>query len=178
MPPGSTSVTSTYLNGQYLLFSQDSSYVAIASVNATTGLLTDYAHVLAPMAVDSNGYLTTVKCFPNSPPGTTGSSAIPCGQTVSIVSDQGTVSIIPVPGSAALAQMTQTVYQGNHWDLQVNIQGAFGGSKKTKPVAIPARIGDPSLIKHVFVIIRENRTYDQILGDVAGGNGDGFYPML
>ena len=27
-------------------------------------------------------------------------------------------------------------------------------------------------IKHVFVIIRENRTYDQILGDVAGGNGD------
>jgi len=86
--------------------------------------------------------------------------------------DQGTVSIIPVPGSAALAQMTQKVYQGNHWDLQVNIQGAFGGSKKTKPVAIPARIGNPSLIKHVFVIIRENRTYDQILGDVAGGNGD------
>ena len=34
------------------------------------------------------------------------------------------------------------------------------------------RIGDPSLIKHVFVIIRENRTYDQILGDVAAGNGD------
>ena len=37
---------------------------------------------------------------------------------------------------------------------------------------IPAKIGDPSLIKHVFLIIRENRTYDQILGDVAGGNGD------
>src|SRR5271165_5496169 len=86
--------------------------------------------------------------------------------------DEGTVSIIPVPGSAALAQMTQTVYQGNHWDLAVNIQAAFGGSKNTKPVAIPAKIGDPSLIKHVFVIIRENRTYDQILGDVAAGNGD------
>ena len=42
----------------------------------------------------------------------------------------------------------------------------------TKPVAIPAKIGDPSLIKHVFLIIRENRTYDQILGDVAAGNGD------
>ena len=42
----------------------------------------------------------------------------------------------------------------------------------TAPVAIPAKIGAPSLIKHVFVIIRENRTYDQILGDVAGGNGD------
>ena len=37
---------------------------------------------------------------------------------------------------------------------------------------LPKKIGDPSLIKHVFLIIRENRTYDQILGDVAGGNGD------
>ena len=45
-------------------------------------------------------------------------------------------------------------------------------SPHAKPVAIPAKIGDPSLIKHVFVIIRENRTYDQILGDVAAGNGD------
>src|ERR1019366_9080216 len=74
-------------NGKYLLFSQDSSHVTIASVNATTGLLSDYAQVSVPMAVDSNGNLTTVKCFPNSPPGTTGSSAIPCGQTVSIVSN-------------------------------------------------------------------------------------------
>ena len=44
--------------------------------------------------------------------------------------------------------------------------------RTTAPVAIPANIGDPSLIKHVFMIIRENRTYDQILGDVAAGNGD------
>ena len=34
------------------------------------------------------------------------------------------------------------------------------------------RSAAPSLIKHVFVIIRENRTYDQMLGDVVGGNGD------
>jgi hypothetical protein len=40
------------------------------------------------------------------------------------------------------------------------------------PVASPAHIGEPSLIKHAFLIIRENRTYDQILGDVAAGNGD------
>jgi hypothetical protein len=39
-------------------------------------------------------------------------------------------------------------------------------------IPIPERIGDPSKIKHVFLIIRENRTYDQILGDVAAGNGD------
>ena len=60
----------------------------------------------------------------------------------------------------------------NHWDLTQNIQSASGGNPHTKPVAIPAKIGDPSLIKHVFLIIRENRTYDQVLGDVAAGNGD------
>ena len=45
-------------------------------------------------------------------------------------------------------------------------------TRVTKPVPIPEKIGDPSLIKHVFLIIRENRTYDQVLGDVAAGNGD------
>src|SRR5271165_6560869 len=64
------------------------------------------------------------------------------------------------------------VYQNNHWDLTANIASASGGSKSAAPAVIPAKIGDPSLIKHVFVIIRENRTYDQILGDVAGGDGD------
>ena len=87
--------------------------------------------------------------------------------------DLGTVSIVPVPvPSSTLAAYTTQVTQNNHWDLAVNIESASGGSKRTAPVAIPAKIGAPSLIKHVFVIIRENRTYDQILGDVAGGNGD------
>jgi YVTN family beta-propeller protein len=86
--------------------------------------------------------------------------------------DNGTVSIVPVPSTATLATMTDQVFENNHWDLAQNIQSASGGSPKTKPVALPKKIGDPSLIKHVFLIIRENRTYDQILGDVATGNGD------
>ena len=86
--------------------------------------------------------------------------------------DNGTVSIVPVPLSQTLQAMTQQVIYNNHWDLAQNIASASGGNPKTKPVAIPAKIGDPSLIKHVFVIVRENRTYDQVLGDVAAGNGD------
>jgi YVTN family beta-propeller protein len=86
--------------------------------------------------------------------------------------DNGTVSIVPVPDSTTLQAMTQQVFQNNHWDLTQNIASASGGSPKAKPVAIPAKIGDPSLIKHVFLIIRENRTYDQVLGDVAAGKGD------
>jgi len=86
--------------------------------------------------------------------------------------DLGTVSIVPVPERGALAAMTQQVVQNNHWDLAHNIRSAAGGDPRAKPVVLPERIGAPSKIKHVFVIIRENRTYDQILGDVVGGNGD------
>jgi YVTN family beta-propeller protein len=86
--------------------------------------------------------------------------------------DNGTVSIVPVPDSATLATMTSQVFTNNHWDLAENIASASGGNPKTKPVALPKNIGDPSLIKHVFLIVRENRTYDQVLGDVTAGNGD------
>jgi len=86
--------------------------------------------------------------------------------------DNGTVSIVPVPNAKTLAKYTQQVFVNNHWDLTQNIQSASGGNPQTPPVALPAHIGDPSLIKHVFLIIRENRTYDQVLGDVTAGNGD------
>jgi YVTN family beta-propeller protein len=86
--------------------------------------------------------------------------------------DNGTVSIVRVPNNEKLEAMTKQVFENNHWDLKENIKSASGGSPENNPVAIPAKIGDPSLIKHVFMIIRENRTYDQMLGDVAAGDGD------
>jgi YVTN family beta-propeller protein len=86
--------------------------------------------------------------------------------------DNATVSIVPVPDGEKLKAMSKMVFENNHWDLTENIKSASGGNPNAKPVAIPAKIGDPSLIKHVFLIIRENRTYDQMLGDVAAGYGD------
>ena len=85
--------------------------------------------------------------------------------------DLGTVSIVPAPKMSDLAAFTPQVFQNNHWDLFENVFSAGGGNPGAAPLAIPNTIGDPSKIKHIFVIIRENRTYDQILGDVAGGNG-------
>src|SRR6185312_8586981 len=41
-----------------------------------------------------------------------------------------------------------------------------------KAVAVPKRLGDPSTIKHVFLLVKENRTYDQVYGDDSRGNGD------
>ena len=86
--------------------------------------------------------------------------------------DTAVLNLIPIPNAKQLQKLTAQVYQNNHWDLAGNIASARGGSASAAPVAIPARIGDPSLIKHVFLIVRENRTYDQILGDVPAGNGD------
>jgi YVTN family beta-propeller protein len=86
--------------------------------------------------------------------------------------DLGTVSIIRVPRYDDLVGMTRQVFQNNHWDLEENIRAASGGNPWARPAAIPAKIGDPSKIKHVFLVIRENRTYDQMLGDVTAGNGD------
>jgi hypothetical protein len=85
--------------------------------------------------------------------------------------DIGTVSLIPLPNFKTLKTMTAQVYQNNHWDLKANIEGASGGNPWERAVAIPKHIGDPSKIKHVFLIVRENRTYDQVLGDVPAGNG-------
>jgi YVTN family beta-propeller protein len=92
--------------------------------------------------------------------------------------DDGTASIIPIPNAAQLGAYTKQVYQNNHWDLDANIDSSGGGSSSTSPVAIPAKIGDPSLIKHVFMVIRENRTYDQVLGDVKAGNGYAKYAVF
>ena len=40
------------------------------------------------------------------------------------------------------------------------------------PRPVPERVGEPSVFKHVIYIIKENRTYDQVLGDMKEGNGD------
>ena len=109
--------------------------------------------------------------FQNTPPENSTTTSHGSAAGLNTHQDLGIVSIVPVPSRATLDLMTRQVFQNNHWDLTQNILAAAGGDKKTKPVAIPANIGDPSKIKHVFVIIRENRTYDQMLGDVAAGNG-------
>ncbi|WP_419806575.1 bifunctional YncE family protein/alkaline phosphatase family protein [Terriglobus sp.] len=86
--------------------------------------------------------------------------------------DMGVVNLIPELNAGSLAAYTKQVFQNNHWDLTTNIEvGPQFVNTNAAPVAVPKHIGEPSLIKHVFLIIKENRTYDQMLGDVAWGNG-------
>jgi DNA-binding beta-propeller fold protein YncE len=87
--------------------------------------------------------------------------------------DQGTLNVVPLPNAAQLARFTQQVIDNNHWNVTANIQvGPEYVDRKARPVAVPRHIGERSLIKHVFLIIKENRGYDQMLGDVSWGNGD------
>jgi len=82
----------------------------------------------------------------------------------------GTVSAIPVPDKKQLAAYTRQVENNNGFsEVAKKILEKPG---KTKSVAIPRRVGEPSLIKHVVYIIKENRTYDQMFGDIPAGNGD------
>jgi YVTN family beta-propeller protein len=83
---------------------------------------------------------------------------------------QGTLSAIKVPDEDTLKRYTERVTQNNGFDETTN--QIARGSKKAPPHAIPRRPGDPSLIKHVIYVIKENRTYDQVLGDMPQGNGD------
>ena len=86
--------------------------------------------------------------------------------------ETATVSLIPLPSRSTLVAMTKQVISNNHWDSKDIQVGPQYANANAAPVAIPAHIGEPSLIKHVFLIIKENRTYDQMLGDLPQANGD------
>ena len=79
----------------------------------------------------------------------------------------GALSIVPVPDDKQLAEYTDNGLP----QLPVFRQAADRASD-TRKTAIPTNVGDPSPIKHVIYIIKENRTYDQVFGDLKQGNGD------
>jgi YVTN family beta-propeller protein len=82
----------------------------------------------------------------------------------------GSVSIIDVPGAEQLAHYTRQVNRNNR--LAFSLAGLEKPRPHAPPVPVPLRHGEPSVFKHVVYIIKENRTYDQILGDMKEGNGD------
>ena len=83
----------------------------------------------------------------------------------------GSLTRFTLPSDAEIADDTATVFAQNGWgDADTDVKQATGARQKAVPV--PRRIGDPSTIKYVFMIVKENRTYDQVYGDMPEGNGD------
>ena len=82
----------------------------------------------------------------------------------------GSVSLIDVPDAQQLARYTGQVNANNR--LSYSLAGLEKPRAEAQPRPVPERHGEPSLFKHVLYIIKENRTYDQVLGDMPEGNGD------
>ncbi|WP_406419752.1 phosphoesterase [Streptomyces sp. NBC_00873] len=73
-----------------------------------------------------------------------------------------------LPDDSVIKSETGKVFTQNGW----HGGGVTQGTGDNKPVPVPVKLGDPSTIKHVFLIVKENRTYDQVFGDMPQGNGD------
>jgi DNA-binding beta-propeller fold protein YncE len=86
---------------------------------------------------------------------------------------RGTVHIVSIPEPEQLKAYSRAVAENNHLQLQATVQSrAQVTHPLAMPLPVPEHAGDPSLIEHVVYIVKENRTYDQILGDLERGNGD------
>ena len=90
-------------------------------------------------------------------------------QAVQYIGDlfKGTISFIHFPNAPVLKAYSNAVFRNTPYTPG---KALFSDGEPGNP--IPRHAGDPSPIKHVFYIIRENRTYDQVFGDLPQGNGD------
>jgi DNA-binding beta-propeller fold protein YncE len=80
---------------------------------------------------------------------------------------RGTLGIIDLPGPAQMARYSRQAYECS--PLRPD-EGVTAARPRDNP--IPGKVGEPSPIKHCIYIIKENRTYDQVFGDMKEGNGD------
>jgi len=138
-------------------------YVAMAGNNAVAVVRVGSRAMRVAGLIPAGWYPTAVA---TSPDGRTlyvangkggGSGANPDGTYIGNVIT-GSVSIVPVPDSATLARYTTQVYALSPYS-NARLRGAV------RPSARPP-------VRHVVYVIRENRTYDQVFGDVGAGNGD------
>jgi YVTN family beta-propeller protein len=80
---------------------------------------------------------------------------------------RGTLQIINIPDERQMALFSKAVYNNTPYikEKEMVSEGSTGNP-------VPQKVGDPSPIRYIFYIIKENRTYDQVLGDMPQGNGD------
>jgi YVTN family beta-propeller protein len=79
-----------------------------------------------------------------------------------------------LPSDLVTEGYTAQVFKNNGW---THGSVLLSNGQKVAPVPVPVRIGDPSPIKYVWLIVKENRTYDQQFGDISNGNGNPAFTM-
>ena len=157
-------------------------YVALGGVNAVA------VYQLAPIPGDitlrgmlpTAWYPTTLDASPDGRLlaigtllGVGSGSSTTGGQTGRYVhAVRGAVNVVEVPTAGQLAAFTVAVSRNTRLPLATAAAQAATARSDVAPRAVPERPGEPSVINHVVYVIRENRTYDQVLGDLGRGDGD------
>ncbi len=80
----------------------------------------------------------------------------------------GALSVIRTPELSQMASLTRTAYEC----CPVRSDGSPTGRPPAPDNPVPGKLGQPTPIKHCIYIIKENRTYDQVFGDIPQGNGE------
>jgi YVTN family beta-propeller protein len=83
---------------------------------------------------------------------------------------QGTLSTIPMPSPRQMAEYSRTVYACS--PIKKDDPTGVTGPEPAEANPVPRKVGEPSPITHCIYIIKENRTYDQVFGDMPEGNGE------
>jgi DNA-binding beta-propeller fold protein YncE len=80
---------------------------------------------------------------------------------------RGSLQVLQQPDDEHLGVFSKAVYENCRYskDKEMVSSGEAGNP-------VPSKVGQPSPVKYVFYVIKENRTYDQVLGDMKEGNGD------
>ena len=139
-------------------------YVAMAGNNAVAVVRLEPARMRVAGLIPVGWYPTAVAVSPDGRAlyvangKGAGSGANPDGKYIGNVIT-GSVSVVPVPDAATLARYTREAYALSPYS-----------NPGLRPTVRPS--DRPTQVKHVVYIIRENRTYDQVLGDLPQGNGD------
>ena len=96
----------------------------------------------------------------------------PAGASAGYNSHQyfGTLSLLAIPTKSELAAYTKSVLKNYRREVMEFARLAPRSGQPPRPV--PERVGEASVFKHMVYMIKENRTYDQVLGDIKEGNGD------
>lgn len=85
---------------------------------------------------------------------------------------RGTLSLVSMPDAAALKRLTDRARVDARVPEALRSLERDQARATATPVPVPAEPGQPSVFEHVFYVIKENRTYDQMFGDIERGNRD------
>lgn len=139
--------------------------VAVIGTGSSPELLGHIPVAWFPTSVDIRGqelWISSAKGL--------GSRILRTDQSYGVTGFLGAVDRVTIPNSKRLADLTQQAKTAS------NSSTAVAAMKRNtltdrQAVPIPAKLGDPSTIEHVVYILKENRTYDQVFGDLPQGDG-------